>query len=146
MTTGTLRVGMVGYAFMGKAHSQAWRTVNRVFDLPLRVEMVSVAGRDGTAAAVGPLRVAGLGGTFAPTWFDTPAANLPHTPRDDKRRHFVREETEACKRLSQIDILMTHEAARPFILVDEGTAGARPRRPQANCPRLGSLSALTPQP
>ena len=31
-----LRVGMVGYAFMGAAHSQAWRTVNRVFDLPAR--------------------------------------------------------------------------------------------------------------
>jgi hypothetical protein len=32
---------------------------------------------NGTAATVGPLRVAGLGGTFAPTWFDTPAADLP---------------------------------------------------------------------
>jgi len=46
-----LRVGMVGYAFMGAAHSQAWRTVNRVFDLPREVSMVAVAGRD--AAAVG---------------------------------------------------------------------------------------------
>ena len=31
-----LGVGMVGYAFMGAAHSQGWRTVGRVFDLPLR--------------------------------------------------------------------------------------------------------------
>jgi len=46
-----LRVGMVGYAFMGAAHSQAWRTANRVFDLPREVSMVAVAGRD--AAAVG---------------------------------------------------------------------------------------------
>ncbi|MEU0220829.1 gfo/Idh/MocA family oxidoreductase, partial [Streptomyces sp. NPDC006265] len=30
-----LRVGMVGYAFMGAAHSQGWRTAGRVFDLPL---------------------------------------------------------------------------------------------------------------
>jgi predicted dehydrogenase len=37
---------MVGYAFMGAAHSQAWRTVNRVFDLPARAAMVAVAGRD----------------------------------------------------------------------------------------------------
>jgi predicted dehydrogenase len=37
---------MVGYAFMGTAHSQAWRTVNRVFDLPARAAMVAVAGRD----------------------------------------------------------------------------------------------------
>jgi predicted dehydrogenase len=31
-----LRVGMIGYAFMGKAHSQAWRNAPRFFDLPLR--------------------------------------------------------------------------------------------------------------
>jgi predicted dehydrogenase len=40
-----LRIGMVGYAFMGSAHSQAWRTVNRAFDLPLQATMVAVAGR-----------------------------------------------------------------------------------------------------
>jgi predicted dehydrogenase len=43
---GELRVGMVGYAFMGAAHSQAWRTVNRVYDLPVRARMVAVCGRD----------------------------------------------------------------------------------------------------
>ncbi|WP_442934147.1 Gfo/Idh/MocA family protein [Micromonospora sp. CPCC 205561] len=37
---------MVGYAFMGAAHSQAWRTVNRVYDLPARVRMALVCGRD----------------------------------------------------------------------------------------------------
>ncbi|WP_211275257.1 Gfo/Idh/MocA family protein [Actinoplanes rectilineatus] len=37
---------MVGYAFMGTAHSQAWRTVNRVFDLPLHARMTAVSGRD----------------------------------------------------------------------------------------------------
>src|SRR5262245_48321595 len=42
---------MVGYAFMGAAHSQAWRTVNRGFDLPLDVDMVAVAGRDASAVA-----------------------------------------------------------------------------------------------
>src|SRR5262245_40306204 len=54
---GELRVGMVGYAFMGAAHSQAWRIVNRVFDLPARARMVAVAGRDpvGVAAAAGRL-------------------------------------------------------------------------------------------
>ena len=38
MTSGqdTLSVGMVGYAFMGAAHSQAWRTAPRFFDLPRR--------------------------------------------------------------------------------------------------------------
>ncbi|MFJ6391261.1 Gfo/Idh/MocA family protein [Streptomyces sp. NPDC091972] len=42
----TLGVGMVGYAFMGAAHSQGWRTAGHVFDLPLRPVMAAVAGRD----------------------------------------------------------------------------------------------------
>jgi uncharacterized protein len=96
---------------------------------------------NGTAAQVGPLRVAGLGGTFAPTWFETRAQALPHTPKDDKRRHFVREEAEACKRLRGVDILMTHEAPRPFIIVDEPKAGARPRRRDAGKPAINDLLA-----
>ncbi|MFB8265231.1 MULTISPECIES: Gfo/Idh/MocA family protein [unclassified Streptomyces] len=44
-----LGVGMVGYAFMGAAHSQGWRTVGRVFDLPLRPVLAAVCGRDGQA-------------------------------------------------------------------------------------------------
>ncbi|KQS63912.1 Gfo/Idh/MocA family protein [Modestobacter sp. Leaf380] len=48
-----LRVAMVGHAFMGAAHSQAWRTAPRFFDLPLRPEMSLLVGRDAerTAAA-----------------------------------------------------------------------------------------------
>jgi predicted dehydrogenase len=37
---------MVGYAFMGAAHSQGWRTVGRVFDLPRRPVLAAVCGRD----------------------------------------------------------------------------------------------------
>lgn len=44
-----LGVGMVGYAFMGAAHSQGWRTVGRVFDLPVRPVLSAVCGRDGAA-------------------------------------------------------------------------------------------------
>ncbi|WP_051127359.1 MULTISPECIES: Gfo/Idh/MocA family oxidoreductase [unclassified Streptomyces] len=40
---------MVGYAFMGAAHSQGWRTVGRVFDLPLTPRLAAVCGRDGQA-------------------------------------------------------------------------------------------------
>ena len=56
----SLRVGMVGYAFMGAAHSQAWRSAPRFFDLPLRPELAAVAGRneDGVRAAAAQ---AGLG-------------------------------------------------------------------------------------
>lgn len=54
----TLRVGMVGYAFMGAAHSHAWRTAPRFFDLPLQPELTAVAGRNpealnGAAAKLG---------------------------------------------------------------------------------------------
>ena len=51
-----LRVGMVGYGFMGAAHSQAWRTVNRVFDLPARVIMVAVCGRNAVKVAAAATR------------------------------------------------------------------------------------------
>ncbi len=48
-----LGVGMVGYAFMGAAHSHAWRTAGRFFDLPMAVQLAAVCGRnrDGVAAA-----------------------------------------------------------------------------------------------
>ncbi|MFV0405516.1 MAG: Gfo/Idh/MocA family protein [Propioniciclava sp.] len=41
-----LNVGMVGYSFMGRAHSQGWRTAPRFFDLPLQIGMTAVCGRD----------------------------------------------------------------------------------------------------
>jgi predicted dehydrogenase len=43
--TPALGVGMVGYAFMGRAHSQAWRTVGPFFDPPYAPRMVALAGR-----------------------------------------------------------------------------------------------------
>lgn len=83
------------------------------------------------------VRIAGLGGTLAPTWYETRAADLPHAKkgsatgtalatlrpgsgssrtksRDDKRRHFVKEEVEACAALRGVDLFMTHEAPRPY--------------------------------
>jgi predicted dehydrogenase len=48
---GTLGIGMAGYAFMGRAHSQAWRTVGHFFDLPLAPRMAAICGRDAAAAA-----------------------------------------------------------------------------------------------
>ena len=77
---------------------------------------------NGTIVDPGGVRVAGLGGTFAPTMYEVPAAELPHpkkgsakaTELADRRRHFVREEVEACKRMRGVDVLLTHEAPRPF--------------------------------
>ncbi|MFD6094346.1 Gfo/Idh/MocA family protein [Oerskovia sp. NPDC060338] len=45
----TLGIGMVGYSFMGAAHSQGWRTAPRFFDLPLAPEMRVLAGRNAAA-------------------------------------------------------------------------------------------------
>jgi Icc-related predicted phosphoesterase len=69
---------------------------------------------NGTLVTIGELKVVGLGGTFAPTWYDTPAVALPAKPRDDKRRHFVREEVNACTSLGHATVLLTHEAPKPF--------------------------------
>ncbi|HEX4253970.1 MAG TPA: Gfo/Idh/MocA family oxidoreductase [Streptosporangiaceae bacterium] len=44
-----LGIGMVGYAFMGAAHSRAWATVGQAFDVPLRPRMNVLAGRDEAA-------------------------------------------------------------------------------------------------
>ena len=47
--TPALGIGMVGYAFMGAAHSRAWATVGQAFDVPLRPRMNVLAGRDAAA-------------------------------------------------------------------------------------------------
>jgi predicted dehydrogenase len=46
----TIGIGMVGHAFMGAVHSQAWRTAERFFDLPLRPEMAALCGRNEASA------------------------------------------------------------------------------------------------
>jgi predicted dehydrogenase len=46
-----LWVGMIGYAFMGATHSQAWRTADRFFDLPVAPRMQVLCGRTESAAA-----------------------------------------------------------------------------------------------
>jgi predicted dehydrogenase len=54
---GVLGIGMVGYAFMGRAHSQAWRNVASFFDLPLRPRMAAICGRDQAAVAAAATRL-----------------------------------------------------------------------------------------
>ncbi|MEU5990963.1 Gfo/Idh/MocA family oxidoreductase [Spirillospora sp. NPDC047418] len=46
----TVGVGMVGYAFMGRAHSQAWRSVGPFFGPPLTPVMAALAGRSADRA------------------------------------------------------------------------------------------------
>jgi predicted phosphodiesterase len=141
-------------------------------DLPADLHHIPNA----TPIDAGALRVAGLGGTFAPTWYETAASELPHpkkgsakateapaararrrseaprsgaaereargggAPRavkDDKRRHFVREEVEACKRLRDVDVFLTHEAAKPFRPFPGG------RGPDAGKAQINEILAAT---
>jgi len=46
MSKPPIRIAMIGYAFIGAAHSQAWRNVHRFFGLPLTPEMAVLVGRD----------------------------------------------------------------------------------------------------
>ena len=104
---------------------------------------------NGAVAVIGGIRVAGLGGTFAPTWYETAAADLPHprkasakaTELADKRRHFVRQEVDACCKASgPIDVFLTHEAPRPYF------AGSGPRRNDAGkTPVNEVLDAIRPR-
>ena len=41
-----LNVAMVGHAFMGRAHGNAWRQANHFFDLPFRIVPKVIVGRD----------------------------------------------------------------------------------------------------
>lgn len=48
-----LNIGLIGYQFMGKAHSNAYRQVGHFFDLPVEVHMHTICGR-----SEGPLKAA----------------------------------------------------------------------------------------
>ena len=61
-----LSIGMVGYAFMGAAHSWAWATVAQAFDVPLRPRMAVRGGRPGTCWA-GSTRSSTRPATCSPT-------------------------------------------------------------------------------
>ena len=114
--------------------------------LPQNLHWIAQAGVTRTHG----ISIAGLGGTLAPTWYETPAADLPHptkaSPRAtalaDKRRHFVREEVEACKALQNVDVFMTHEAPRPYIVgAGSGRRGIDAGKTQVN----EVLSAMRPR-
>ncbi len=44
-----LNIGLIGYKFMGKAHSNAWLKVARFFDLPATPVMKAICGRNASA-------------------------------------------------------------------------------------------------
>ncbi len=44
-----INVAMIGYQFMGRAHSNAWRQVSRFFDVPVEPVMKVICGRNESA-------------------------------------------------------------------------------------------------
>src|SRR5437764_11733600 len=42
----SIAIGMVGYKFMGKAHSNAYRQISQFFDLPLKPRLKTICGRE----------------------------------------------------------------------------------------------------
>jgi predicted dehydrogenase len=46
----TLAVALIGYKFMGKAHSNGWRQAPRFFDLPANLRLKTICGRNRAAA------------------------------------------------------------------------------------------------
>ncbi|MBE3101524.1 MAG: Gfo/Idh/MocA family oxidoreductase, partial [Firmicutes bacterium] len=42
----TLNVGLVGYKFMGKAHSNAFQRIGMFFDPSININMKAICGRD----------------------------------------------------------------------------------------------------
>jgi predicted phosphodiesterase len=116
-------------------------------DLPAGLHHIA----NGTIETVMGVKVAGLGGTYAPTMYQLRAADLPHprkgtvqaTALADRRRHFVREEVDACARLTDVDILLTHEAARPYV-IGHGPGG-RPGNDAGKTPINEVLAAMKPR-
>jgi Icc-related predicted phosphoesterase len=98
-----------------------------------------------TVQAPGDITLAGLGGTFAPTWYERSPGELPANAKDDKRRHFVREEVEACKRLSGVDVFLSHEAARPFLLHPQRKSGSARPIDAGKTPVNEVLAAMKPR-
>ena len=116
---------------------------------------------NGIAVEVSGFRLAGIGGTFAPTWYETAAVDLPvlyqrqrqttHTPgasasrKDDRRRHFVHEEVEACRLMHHVDVFLSHEAPRPFPLETRRASGAVSRVDAGKTPINEVLAAMRPR-
>ena len=133
------------------------------------------------------LKLAGLGGTFAPTWYDRTPADLIDRARpkrresaggvgpirvpasgaqagigapaakngsggasaparkDDKRRHFVHAEADACRQLRGIDVFVSHEAPRPFLLETTRALGVARKIDAGKTPINEILEAMQPR-
>jgi hypothetical protein len=103
------------------------------------------------------LRVAGLGGTFAPTWYERSPGDLvaasgatragigAPASKNDRRRHFVHQEVNACGQLRGIDVFISHEAPRPFLLETTRASGVARKIDAGKTPINEILEAMQPR-
>ena len=56
-TRRTFNVALIGYDFMGRAHSNAWRQISRFFDLPADVRLQTICGRNRAAVAKAAIKL-----------------------------------------------------------------------------------------
>ncbi|NKE36722.1 metallophosphoesterase [Natronococcus sp. JC468] len=85
-----------------------------------------------SAATVEGIRVAGLSGNYAPTKYDLPRSELS----GERRRHFTHEDVERAAELSDVNVLLLHEA--PTGLLSYGY--------DPGCERVNELlEALSPE-
>jgi predicted dehydrogenase len=78
-TVPAIGIGMLGYAFMGKAHANAYRTISYMtWPPPLRPDLVVIAGRDGRAVAEAAARYG----------FDTAVTDWREVVRDHRVQLF----------------------------------------------------------
>lgn len=73
------------------------------------------------AVGLSGLRVAGLSGNHAPTRYEMSRAELS----GDRRRHFTHEDVETLLELSDVDVLLTHEAPHGLLSFDEYDPGCK---------------------
>ncbi|MBX3463562.1 MAG: Gfo/Idh/MocA family oxidoreductase [Planctomycetes bacterium] len=85
-----LRIAMVGHAFMGRAHANAFRQAERFFPLPRRLELAVVVGRDRARAAAAARRFgfAGASADLAAVLAD-PAIDLVDIATPNDSHHAV---------------------------------------------------------
>lgn len=76
MSKKKVNVGLIGYQFMGKAHSNAYRQVGRFFDLPVDVHMHTLCGRNEAA-------VKGAAETFGWSNYETDWRKVVANPEID---------------------------------------------------------------
>ena len=74
-----LNVAMIGYQFMGRAHSNAWRQVNRFFDPPF--EPVMTLYPDGTSKRPGACSSLGSGSCCSSSGGRSAGISVMSSPR-----------------------------------------------------------------